>query len=512
MANRAKLGEEEEEYRRREEEKKFRMREEARRREEEEQVKEMNDPKNWPELSPSPNRTLKRSGGKKTFNRRSLSPKAAHSCLNSSLSPVKENSGDPISVISNPHSQEQPQKRKITFSDTVNPWVNSKVWSPEARALVDATNTQMANQPQHPPENWKTRDPASVEREEKTPPVQPQRQPRLSSRLRRESPSTAEQVKDMSPPTQHLLADYEEHWSRKIQSENQRQGTEEHLEYTSWIYEDDRERYQYIDQAKMVLESNRAKIVRDEYESNEFPPLHQPRTTFKASNEKEFSSSPAASNPYYTPAATPERDTFTPPTTSFQDLQINTNATNLSDLLSRYSLQDLMTNGENLVNQYTPPESPEVQDDRESYNRRYGHLFYKDGVPYKFFDAVHADKKRKDFGALWTQYGNTNGALNGFTVSPLEHTMGVNLTEEWRDEPHQYWNDLAARRRGKGTVRHAWGDYHPLEPSGNRAESYTPMPDDGDHQLLKDTHEYETLNSQYPQKLLMLMGDPRANV
>ena len=509
------LGEEEEEYRRREEEKKFRMREEARRkeeearrREEEEQVKEMNDPKNWPELSPSPVRTLKRSAGKKTFNRRSLSPKAAHSCLNSSLSPVKENSGDPMSEKSNSHWQEQPQKRKATFSDTVNPWVYSKVWSPEARALVDTTNTQIANQPQDPPENWKTRDPAPVEKEDKTPPVQPQRQPRLSSRLRRESPST-EQVKEMSPPTQHLLADYEENWSRQIQSENQRKGTEEHLEYTSWIYEDDRERYQYIPQAMTVLESNRAKIVRDEHDSYEFPPLQQSRTTFKASNEQKFWSSPAQTNPYYTPAATPERDTFTPPTTSFQDLQINTNAANLADLLSRQSLQDLMVNGENTMNQYTPPESPEVQDDRESYNRRYGHLFYKDGVPYKFFDAVHPDKKRNAFGALWTQYGNTNGALNGFTVSPLEHTMGVNLTEEWRDEPNQYWNDLAVRRRGRGTVHHAWGDYHPLQPSGNRAESHTPMPDDGDHQLLKDTQEDETPLSQYPQRLLKLIRDPR---
>ena len=317
----------------------------------------------------------------------------------------------------------------------------------------------------------------------------------------------------MSPPTQHLLADYEENWARQIASENQRQGTEEHLEYTSWIYDNDRERYQYIDQAKMVLESNRAMIVRDEYESNEFPPLQQSqRTTFKASNEKKFWSSPATSNPYYTPAATPERDTFTPPTASFQNMQINTNAANLADLLTRHSLQDLMVNGENMMNQYTPPESPEVQDDRESYNRRYGHLFYKDGVPYKFFDAVHADKKRNAFGALWTQYGNTNGALNGFTVSPLEHTMGVNLTEDWRDEPNSYWNDLSARRRGRGTARHAWGDYHPLEPSGNRDESYTPMPDDGDHQLLKDTQEYETLSSQYPPKLLMLVGDPRANV
>merc|ERR1719237_1887784 len=102
---------------------------------------------------------------------------------------------------------------------------------------VDASNALMANQPRGPHENTKSKYPAPVEKEEKTPPVQPQRQPRLSSRVRRQS-----------PPPQHLLADYEEHWAKKIQSENQRKGTEEHLEYTSWIYDDDRERYQYINQ------------------------------------------------------------------------------------------------------------------------------------------------------------------------------------------------------------------------------------------------------------------------
>ena len=151
--------------------------------------------------------------------------------------------------------------------------------------------------------------------------------------------------------------------------------------------------------------------------------------------------------------------------------------------LSNQEVQELAESGI-LGRQYTPPESPEVQDDRDSYNREYGHLFYKDGVPYKFYDAEHPDKKQNGFGGLTSQYGNRNGALNGFTVSPLELTMRAQIAVEWGDEPNRYWNDLAKKRLGKGNVSQAWGDYDPMNPSLNRPESHTPTADFGIHRLL----------------------------
>ena len=429
--------------------------EELSRREEEEHVRKINDPKDWPELSPSPVRTLRRVDKKKTDNR---------------VPVIEERGDDPMAGKSTSHFPEQNQSMKV----------NSKEWPTlEGRALVDATNIndeiQMVKETQGPQENNKSNEPTPIPKEETETPVQ-KREQRLSSRCRRPS-----------PPPQQLVANYEEHWAQKIQSEKQLKTTEDHWARTSSLYDIDKERYQYIAQALLVLESNRAKI-RDEYDLPQYE------------KNMPFADSPTPNNPYYTPAATPERQTTTPPT-YFQEQQLNTDVGNLADLLARHSLKDLMANREladsgnlgrmpehlllnNMGGQYTPPESPEVQDDRESYNRQYGHLFYRDGVPYKFFDAVHPDKKRNGFGGLLSQYGNRNGALNGFTVCPLEHTTRVKLTKEWGDEPNRYWNDLAMRRRGRGNVTHAWGDYDPKAPIGNCPESYSPAPDDGDHHLL----------------------------
>lgn len=417
---------EQEVIRRRMEEEEQRLREEEQSlREEEELVRKINDPKDWPELSPSP---VKRVDKKKTDNR----------------VPVIENGEDPMAGKSNSHVPEQQPSMKV----------NSKEWpSLAVQAPVDATESndegQRVNEAQIPPENNKSSEPTPTAKEES---ALPKRQQRLTSRCRRPS-----------PPPQQLVANYEEHWAR-----------------TSSLYDMDKERYQYIAQALMDLESNRAKI-RDEYEYEcEFPQYKN--TT--------FTDSPTPNNPYNTPAATPERQTTTPPT-YFQDPQLNTDVNNLADLLAQYSLKDLVANQElaesaRLQGQYTPPESPEVQDDRDSYNRRYGHLFYRDGVPYKFFDAVHPDKKReRGYGGLRTQFGNRNAALNGFTVCPLEQTMGTKVTKEWGDEPTHYWNDLINRRRGNGNVGHAWGDYDANAPSRNRPGSDSPAVfDDCDHHLL----------------------------
>ena len=426
---------------------------ELRRLEQEEHFRRINDPKDWPELSPSPVKTRKRVDKTKTDN----------------SIPVIEN-GEVLTAWKSPSPlSKQHPSNKVTTKELPTPAImalvddtNSNTDTDDTlihtvkKVQVDATSSNtdtddtlvhVENKVQGPPENNKSSEPTKEEM-----PV-PRRQQRLTSRCRR-----------TSPPPQQLVADYEAHWER-----------------TSSLYDADKERYQYIAQAMLDLESNRAKI-RDEYDLPQYEKT--PFTDLPSPNI------PPPSNPFYTPAATPERQTTTPET-YFQDQPRNTDANNLADLLAQYSLKDLMANQELAVSadigaggQYTPPESPEVQDDRDSYNRQYGHLFYRDGVPYKFFDAVHPDKKRNRFGALWTQYGNRNGALNGFVECPLEHTTRMKLTKEMGDEPTRYWTDLAKRRRGKGNVRHAWGDYDPKAPSGNRPESDSPAPDDGYHHLL----------------------------
>lgn len=209
-------------------------------------------------------------------------------------------------------------------------------------------------------------------------------------------------------------------------------------------------------------------------------------------NSKEWPS-PAASSPFYTPAATPDRQSATPPAFS-RNTQLDTEVDHLAGLLTQHSLKDLMVNQElaeaknqgsllgeyhsttSIVpqqSQYTPPESPEVQDDRTSYNRRYGHLFYKGSLPYKFFDGLHPDRNRdKRYGGLWTHFGDGNGALNGFTENLLEQTMRIKVREEdEREDGSSHWLDQVKRRLGRGHFCHAWGNYDPYSPNGNRSGS-----------------------------------------
>ena len=74
---------------------------------------------------------------------------------------------------------------------------------------------QNANKAQGPQENTESDEPIA---KEERPVPRPQRRQRLSSRARYRS-----------PPPRQLIANYEEHWARKIQSEDQIKGTEKHL-------------------------------------------------------------------------------------------------------------------------------------------------------------------------------------------------------------------------------------------------------------------------------------------
>ena len=400
--------------------------EERRRREEEEHVRKINDPKDWPELSPA---------------------KRVAASADSGLL-ATANGDRPLAGEASAHFPENNPGMKS----------NSRKW-PSLEVNNGDGEKQMVNAEKSKSNQTESAAAAGTKEERGAVPKRPQR---LTSRCRRPSPPP--------PPPQE-----------QQQPENHRDE-----QARAWPFEIDHERYQYIAKAILELEGNGAKN-REAYDN----PCHVETT--------QVMESPAASSAFYTPAATPDRQSATPPAFS-RNTQLDTEVHHIAGLLTQHSLKDLLVNAETQgsllgeysilpqLSQYTPPESPEVQDDRSSYNRRYGHLFYRDNLPYKFFNAVQPDRTRdKCYGGLWTHFGDGNGALNGFTENLLEQTMRIKVREEdERQDGSSHWLDQVQRRRGMAHACHAWGNYEPYSPIGNRSNSPDFYFNDGDdyHQLL----------------------------